>query len=110
MADVVEAEFAAAETEDAPGAALEAAVLFEAGWERLVDQVWVVTTPHDKSIERIGRRDGLDPDQVRARMAAQMSAEEKSARADRVIANDGTLEDLEAVVIDIWNEVVGAGS
>ncbi len=109
MADVVEAEFAVAEAEGAAASALEAAVLFEAGWERLVDQVWVVTAPVEKSIERIARRDGLNADQVEARMAAQMSAEEKAARADRVIVNDGTLEDLEAVVLNVWNEVAGTG-
>ena len=110
MADVVEQRFAVAETEEAPAAVLEAAVLFEAGWERLVDEVWAVTTSEDSSIERVRRRDGLNGDQVKARMAAQLSAEEKAARADRVIANDGTLEELEESVQEIWREVVGNSS
>lgn len=110
MARVVEAEFAAAEANDAPAAVLEAAVLFEAGWERLVDEVWNVTTSEGSSIERVRRRDGLTVDQVRARMSAQLTAEEKAAKADRVIVNDGTLEELEETVHRLWQEVVGESS
>jgi dephospho-CoA kinase len=107
MADVVEERMKAAEAEDAPAAVLEAAVLFEAGWEALVDEVWAVTTPESMSIDRVRRRDGLTVDQVRARMVAQLSAEEKASRADRVIVNDGTLDDLRAAVERIWTEITG---
>ncbi len=107
MASVVESEFKTAEANGAPVAVVEAAVLFEAGWERLVDQVWAVTTEVSRSIERVSRRDGLDEKQVKARMAAQLSADEKADRADRVIENNGTLEELEAVVRATWREVVG---
>jgi dephospho-CoA kinase len=107
MADVVEKLMKAAEAEDAPAAVLEAAVLFEAGWEALVDEVWAVTTPESMSIDRVRRRDGLTVDQVRARMVAQLSAEEKASRADRVIVNDGTLDDLRAAVERIWTEITG---
>lgn len=107
MAKSVEAQFAAAETEDAPAAALEAAVLLEAGWEQLVDEVWVVMTSEASSIERVRRRDGLTEEQVRARMAAQLTANEKATRADRVVLNDGTLEELEVEVRRLWRTVVG---
>lgn len=110
MAKVVETSFAAAEAEDAPAAVVEAAVLFEAGWEKLVDEVWAVTTSERLSIDRVRRRDGLDEDQVKARMAAQLTAEEKAARADRVITNDGTLEELELNVQKLWQEVVDNSS
>lgn len=107
MAEVVEQRFAEAEAENAPAAVLEAAVLFEAGWESLVDEVWAVTTSEALSIDRVRRRDGLAAEQVKARMAAQLSASEKAERADRVVANDGTLEELEASVHALWSEVVG---
>ena len=109
MAAVVEKEMADAEAEDAPAAVIEAAVLFEAGWDRLVDVVWTVTTNAANSVRRVGRRDGLSEEQVHARMAAQLSADEKAERADRVIANDGTLEDLREIVEQVWNEVTGEG-
>ncbi len=107
MARVVEERMQEADAEDAPAAVLEAAVLFEAGWDSLVDEVWAVTTPEATSIDRVRRRDGLTAEQVRARMAAQLSAEEKASRADRVIANDGTLDDLRVAVEHIWTEMTG---
>ena len=107
MADVVEERMNAAAAEEAPAAVLEAAVLFEAGWENLVDEVWAISTPEAMSIDRVRRRDGLTVEQVRARMAAQLSAEEKSRRADRVIVNDGTLDDLRVAVERIWTEITG---
>ncbi|MDA0233287.1 MAG: dephospho-CoA kinase, partial [Chloroflexi bacterium] len=74
MAAVVEKRLAAAEAEGAPAAVIEAAVLFEAGWDRLVDEVWAVTADEAASVLRVRRRDGASEDQVRARMAAQLSA------------------------------------
>jgi dephospho-CoA kinase len=107
MADVVKKRMKAAEAEPVAAAVLEAAVLFEAGWEDLVDEVWTVTTPEAMSIDRVRRRDGLTVEQVRARVAAQLSAEEKASRADRVIVNDGTLDDLRVAVERIWTEMTG---
>ncbi|MDA1297784.1 MAG: dephospho-CoA kinase [Chloroflexi bacterium] len=109
MAAVVEKRLAAAEAEGAPAAVIEAAVLFEAGWDRLVDEVWAVTADEAASVLRVRRRDGASEDQVRARMAAQLSAGEKAARANRVIVNDGSLEDLRECVEQVWNEVTGEG-
>lgn len=109
MASVVEKRLAAAEAEGAPAAVIEAAVLFEAGWDRLVDEVWAVTADEAASVLRVRRRDGASEDQVRARMAAQLSAGEKTARANRVIVNDGSLEDLRECVEQVWNEVTGEG-
>lgn len=109
MASVVEKRLAAAEAEGAPAAVIEAAVLFEAGWDRLVDEVWAVTADEAASVLRVRRRDGASEDQVRARMSAQLSAGEKTARANRVIVNDGSLEDLRECVEQVWNEVTGEG-
>jgi dephospho-CoA kinase len=83
---------------------IEAAVLFEAGWDRLVDEVWTVTAPEAVLIERVGARDGLTAEQVRARMRAQLPAAEKEKRADRVIVNDGTLAHLRRQVEKAWRE------
>lgn len=105
MASIVEQRMKMLEVEEVPAVALEAAVLFEAGWDRLVDEVWTVVTSEDASVERVGRRDGLSEEQVRARMAAQLSSEEKASRADRIIENTGTIEELEEIVTSIWDEL-----
>jgi dephospho-CoA kinase len=39
---------------------LEAAVLIEAGWQQLVDEIWVTTVDPDVAIERASARDGVD--------------------------------------------------
>ena len=104
IAAAIEERLAEAEADGAPAGVVEAAVLFEAGWDSLVDEVWTVTAPKAVLIERVGARDGLSAEQVRARMRAQLPDSEKVKRADRVIVNDGTLEDLRKQVEEAWRE------
>lgn len=84
-------------------AVLEAAVLFEAGWEDLVDSIWVVVVDPELAVKRLGERNGLDPEAARARIASQLSNEERIARADIVIENNGTLEALQQRITEEWN-------
>lgn len=87
---LAEAEIAAlAEAEPSTVVVLEAAVLFEAGWEPLVDEVWVVVVERAVAIERAVARGGLTAAQVEARLDAQLSNAERRARADVVIDNSG---------------------
>lgn len=83
-------------------ATLEAAVLFEAGWEDLVDEVWVVVVEPDAAVQRLATRNNMDEEAARARIASQLSNAERTARADVVIENNGTLADLEAAVRHEW--------
>lgn len=73
--------------------ALESAILFEAGFEDTVDKVIVVYAPLEVRVRRVMERDHATEEQVRVRIAAQMSDEEKVRRADFVIVNDG-VQDL----------------
>ncbi len=83
---------------------VEAAVLFEARWEHLFDEIWVVTARKDAAVERLMIRDGVAAESVRARMAAQLSDEERVRRADVVIDNGGDLTDLRSAVENVWRE------
>ena len=56
-------------------------------------------------VARVVAERGLDPEDVRARMAAQASSEQREALADVVIRNNGTVEDLEAQVADVWEQL-----
>jgi dephospho-CoA kinase len=89
-----------------PAIVLDAAILFQAGWERLCDRVWTVSASDGAAVERITARDALEPSQVRARLAAQWSNAEREARAQRTIRNEGTVEDLLAEVDRLWREEV----
>ena len=82
---------------------LEAAVMFEAGWEDLVNEVWVVVVEPDLAVERLATRNGLDAAAARARIDSQLSNAERIARADVVITNNGTLDELESNIQQAWN-------
>jgi len=84
---------------------LEAAVLLEAGWEDLVDEIWVVVVDPEIAVQRLGARNGLDPDAARARIASQLTNEERIARGDVIIENNGTLEELNARIQQAWDSL-----
>ena len=81
-----------------PFIVLDAAVLFEAGWDTLCDEVWTVSASPERALARLVARNRLTPDAARARIEAQLANAEREARADRVIRNDGNLDDLAAAV------------
>ena len=83
---------------------LDAAVLIEAGWTDAADEVWVVTAPEGDVISRIQARNNLTEEQIRARMASQMSSEERVQHADVVVSNDGDLQDLQNKIEELWQE------
>ena len=66
---------------------LEAAVLIEAGWQSLVDEIWVTTVEPDIAIKRASARDGVDAASVQARIDAQISNAERTATAHVIIDN-----------------------
>ncbi len=85
-----------------PVVVLEAAVLLEAGWQDLVDEVWVAEAAPETAIERLASRNGLSREQAEARLRAQLSNDERRRHADVVIENNGTLEDLRRRVDEAW--------
>lgn len=85
---------------------VDAALLLEAGWETMVDQVWVVDAPMEKRIERIMKRDNLTRDQALSRINSQMSQQERIAKADKIIYNNSDIDSLREQVQRIWNETL----
>jgi dephospho-CoA kinase len=93
-----------------PVVVLEAAVLIEAEWTPLVDEVWLVTVPPAIARERLVQRNALTPEQAEARIAAQLSNEERARHAQVIIDNSGTLDELRQRVHDEWDRLIGARS
>ncbi len=89
---------------------IEAAVLIEASWQDLVDQVWVVTVPEAVAEERLIARNGLTSEQARARIAAQLTNEQRMAQADVTIDNSGSIADAQARVAALWDGLTAAGA
>ncbi|MCU0453996.1 MAG: dephospho-CoA kinase [Bacteroidetes bacterium] len=77
-----------------PIAAVEAALVFEAGMDRWLQAVLFVDAPEEVRVARVMQRDGVDAESVRRRIAAQGSQKQHRGRSTIVIENDGTLKDL----------------
>jgi len=87
---------------------LEAAVLIEAGWLSLVDQVWVTVVEPSVAIERASARDGVDAAAVQARIDAQLSNDERIAKAHDVIHNSGDQYHLIEQLRQLWAGISAA--
>jgi dephospho-CoA kinase len=80
-------------------------LLVELGLAPAFDVVIVVTaTPHLR-VSRVASDRGLDPEDVRRRMAAQATDERRMEVADVLLDNDGTLAELEAQVDRLWPDL-----
>ncbi|MDE0008595.1 MAG: dephospho-CoA kinase [Gammaproteobacteria bacterium] len=91
---------------------LEAAVLLEAGWQDIVDEVWVIYAEREQAIARAMARDGLDEAAVSARIDAQMTNEQRIEQSDVAFENATTAEALCERLDERWaaltSESVGA--
>lgn len=87
-------------------AVLEAALLIEAKWTPLVDDVWVAVSSETEVIARLQQRNNMDEATARSRINSQMPQAERMRHADVIIENNATLEDLSATVQDLWNSRV----
>ena len=74
-------------------AVIEAAVLIEASWQDLTDEIWVVQVPEAVARERLMARNGLSAEDANARIRAQLTNEERAHHADAIIDNSGSVED-----------------
>ena len=80
--------------------------LREAATARDVDQVVVVTSPVEERVARLMDERGLSREQAWAEIDADAVTQPEGHDTDVILANDGTLEDLDQVVRAFWNEHV----
>ncbi|NPV52969.1 MAG: dephospho-CoA kinase [Firmicutes bacterium] len=85
---------------------VDAAILYEAGMDALVDRVIVVWADDETRIKRLMERNGLSRSDAAARVAAQVPLVEKVRRADFVIDNSGSVANTERQVRRLWGELV----
>jgi dephospho-CoA kinase len=84
----------------------DAPLLVEVGAHRGMDALIVVAASTDHQVARAKERNGLDEGEARRRIAAQLPLHEKTAVADYVIANDGTLEQLSERTLAVHSAIV----
>jgi dephospho-CoA kinase len=83
---------------------LDAALLIEAGLADGVDVVIVVHSPREIQVDRLAAK-GVGSQDARNRIASQLEPEKRLARADIVMDNSGSLEDLGRLVDKLWEEL-----
>lgn len=81
-----------------PFVVLDAPLLLETGLDQVVDEVWLVEMKDDLRIDRVMKRDGLSKEEVKARMAQQMGAEEKRKKSHVILDNSTDIASLYAQV------------
>lgn len=81
-------------------------LLTENGLAPLYDVVLVVDASPEQQLDRLVRLRGMTEEDAAARMAAQATREERLAVADIVIRNDGSLEELESRVRNVWEDLL----
>ena len=87
-------------------AVLDVPLLFEAGWDALAEESWLVYVPEDEQLRRLCLRDKCTEEQGLRRMKSQMPLREKLSRADVAIDNSGMVKETERVVRQLWKERV----
>jgi len=77
---------------------LDAAVMLEAGWNDVCDTLVFLDTPRPLRLQRLLQQRGWTAEEVQTRENAQMPLTEKAARADHVLDNSGSLQQLDSQI------------
>jgi dephospho-CoA kinase len=85
---------------------VEAAILIEANWQPLFDEIWLVRAPREQVVARIESQRGLKPSETEARIRAQLSDEERGKQATLIIENNGSIEELHELLKEVWAEAL----
>lgn len=73
---------------------VDAALLIETGLYKKVDEVWLIVAHEALRIKRVAKRDATDANRIKQRIRMQMTDEQKTRHAYRVIDNSGTKQEL----------------
>ena len=85
---------------------VDAALIYESGYDAHLDYVIVVTAQLKHRMERVLQRKTLSRDEILKRIDFQWPEEEKTSAADYVIYNDGTEEDLKNQITILYKKLV----
>ena len=84
---------------------LEAAVLFEAGWQDIGEEIWVVIVDREIAIERTISRDGFEREAVESRIDSQLTNDERISQSNVVIENNTDLQHLLDQLQKEWDRI-----
>ncbi len=89
---------------------VDSPLLYETGAQEMFEVIVVVSTDPATQLARMMTDRGMDEDDVRARIAAQMPLDQKAKAADVILDNEGTLEQLEGQVDRLWQDLAARAS
>jgi len=84
---------------------IEAAVLLEAGWTDMVDEVWCCVIPPQEAIKRVMKRDGRSEEQAEMRIKSQLSNEQRVAQSNVIFSTLWEREDTQIQVERAWKDL-----
>ena len=85
---------------------VEAAILIEANWQPLFDEIWLVIASQPQAIERVESQRGMKPAQIEARIKAQLPDSERRKHASMIVDNSGTIAQLEQQMARVWADAL----
>jgi len=85
---------------------IDAALIYEAKIDRLMDKIIVVYIDEDEQVKRLIRRNNLSKEEALHRIKSQMSTKEKVKMADYIIDNSSSLDKTKKQVEKIWKNLV----
>ncbi len=85
---------------------LDVPLLFEAGWDKMADETWLVYVTEKEQMQRLCKRNSFSEEEAWARIRSQMPLSEKVVKADVCIDNDGSVEQTRSAVYELWKERV----
>jgi len=85
---------------------LDIPLLFEAGLDKICDQIWVVWVDRETQISRLMARNSITQEEAIQRIESQMPLDEKARRADIVIDNNGSMEDTLSLATGYYLDVM----
>lgn len=101
--DEIKRQIKAAEESGVQIVILDVPLLIEAGWQNMVDELWLIYVDEPTQLNRLMHRNNLTHEQALNRIQAQMSLEVKKNYAQVLIDNSGTLEQTAIQVSAAWH-------
>jgi len=87
---------------------IDAALIYEAKIDRLMDKIIVVYIDEDEQVKRLIKRNNLSKDEASQRVKSQIPMKEKIKMADYVIDNNDTLDKTKKQVETIWQSLLSS--
>ena len=81
---------------------VEAAILIEANWKDIVDEVWSIESKTSIIFNRVEKRDNINQSAIQSRIDSQIDNATRLKHSDIVITNNDTIEELKKNLSGIW--------